>query len=327
MADDIPVTGAMSYIQYGWESTYGSASGTIDKAFGHDVKITNIERDHGSIPIYALGSNDPSKAAAGKFAGSISVEFVMASTYFMRAVLGLETIGGAGPYTHTYAYNTGNVVTSITIEHGIDLDTDNVYKYLGCVLRTCEIVCSINEPIKVRLIFDYANESLAAVGYDASPATDSEEPFSYSQASLEIPNGTVINRVQSFTLTINRNPTITYSLDDRRGQKAVWGETRWEWRMTVAEENDDLIADAYGQATGPLQKTLPSGEASLELTIQNSDTSPATDERKLVFLMSTTHIGSDTMSVEVGSVIFHDFSGYCLGKTSIIGTDNTTPTP
>lgn len=325
---DFPVTGAASYIQYGWEAaaTYGTAATTIDKAFGHGQRIT-VNRNSNLERIWGLGNPYATKITAGRFEGSLTVEFILASTYFLKAVMG--TVADADDATfghsHTYTHNTGYTATSITIENGLNLDTDNVYKYLGCIVSSCEISCTVGEPIRVRLEFLYANESLATSGLDASPATDAEEPMEFAEASLEIPNATAIARVQSFIFTISKEPEILYGLGGRDGKKAVWRRTSYDFRMTTTEENDDFIADEYGQATGPLTTTIPAGEASLELTISNGGSGTA--RRHLIFLMTTTFLTSDSLPQDVGSTLIHDWTGYCLGHTSMIGMDNTAATP
>lgn len=326
---DFPVSGAASAITVGLETTYGSESGAVAGdtmiAFGNDQKLT-AERNMNTNPVYGLGSPYASKAYSGIFEGRLRVEFVLASTYFMELVMGKCSDAGSTPYTHTYADNTGYTATSCSIENGINLDTDSVFVYLGCVVDSCEIVGRINEPVRVTLNFLYANETKATSGLDASPDTDTEEVMVFSEGSLQIPSGTTIARVQSFTLRIVKNAQLIYGLGSRIASKAIWRNMIFEWDAEISYENADMIEDLYGQATGPLTATNPSGEASLILTFANGES--GSDDRSLTITLDDTFVRSDTLPQNVAEHMVQTVNGFCINApTSIVGEDNTATSP
>jgi len=321
---DFPVSGSNSYIQYGWETSYGSVSASINKAFGHNQKLT-IRRNMNTRPVYGLGDLDATKTYSGLFEGGLTVEFDLASTYFMKAVMGTVSDGGTGPFTHTYSDSTGFVPTSFSLENGINLDTDTVWKFLGCVVDRCIIEGRVGETVKVTLELKYASETWASSGIDTSPATDSEDIMVFSEGSLQIPSGTTLARVQSFRLELVRNAELIWGLGSRIASKSVWKTREWNWTMDVTYENEDMIQDLYGQTSGPLTATNPAGEASLVLTFTNGGATTAL--RSLVMTLTNSYITSDNMGQNVENLLTAEYTGFSLDYTSIIGTDNTSTTP
>ena len=323
---DYPITGSASYIQWDFETTYGTfATGTF-KAFGLGPSITP-SRTMNMVRVYGLGDVDAKDTVAGVFEGRLTVEFILASTYFMKAVMGKVEDADDPTYghSHTYADNTGFTTTSISIENGINLDTDSLFKYLGCVVDRCTIRGTIGEPVTVTLELVYAEETKATTGLDATPATEAEAPMVFSEGSVQLPSGTTLARVQSFELEIVRNAKLIAGLGDRCPSASVWGIREWNFTMDISYENASLVEDMYGQATGPLTATNPAGEASLVLAFSNG--AATTARRSLIFTMATTHIVSDELPQKIEEHMVHSVTGWCEDYTSIIGIDNTATTP
>ena len=81
-----PTSGYASYVNYGYEATYGTAvSGT--RTFGHGVKITH-NRKNNLERIYGLGNRNMTANVAKQYEGTASIEFVMSNGSFLRALLG-----------------------------------------------------------------------------------------------------------------------------------------------------------------------------------------------------------------------------------------------
>jgi len=321
---EFPTSGANSYIQYDFETTFGTlATGTF-KAFGHNQRITVTKTRDWTLN-WGLGDYDAQTATSAKFKGVAVVEFDLASSYFWKAVMGkvVDDVDGSSK-THTYSDNTGNAITSISIEYGVDLDTDNVYKLLGCICRTCELTAREGEAVHIRLTFDYADEIKATSGLDATPATDAETILTYAEGTLEIPDGSAIARVSEFVLTINRNPEIKFGLGSATGTHAVWRNREWRFRMTMTYENDDMVEDFYGGSTVPID-TIPAGEASLELVFSNGEADAAL--RKQEIELTTTYIESLTERHNVKETLTQDIVGFSLADTLIVGYDATAATP
>lgn len=328
---NFPVSGSASAITVGLETTYGSVSGAVAGdtmiAFGHNQKI-NVERNMNTRGVWGLGSPYASKAYSGLFEGRLTIDFTLASTYFMELVMGKCTDADDATYgySHTYADNTGYTVTSCSIENGVNLDTDSVFVYLGCVVDSCELRARIGESVDITLNMLYAEETKATSGLDTSPDTDTEEPLVFSEGSLDIPDGTTLARVQSFTLRFIKNAQLIAGLGDRCPSKAVWRNMAFEFDLEISYENADLIEDMYGQATGPLTATNPAGEATLTLMISNAGSGTA--RRHLEIKLTNTFITSDSLPQNIEEHMVHRVRGFCLNApTSIIGMDNTATSP
>ena len=325
---DIPVTGSASYIQYDFETTFKTLAPGTYKAFGHNQRIT-VDRNANITRVWGLGSPEASKVVAGRFEGRLNITFDLASTYFLKAVMGKVADGGATPYTHTYTYNTGYTVTSISVENGITLgegaDGDSLFKYLGCLVDSCEMAATIGDAAKVILNCLYATETKATSGIDATPAVDAEDILIFSEGSLDIPSGSTLARVQRFTLRIVRNAELVWGLGNRTATKGIWKVTEFNFELDLSYENADLIEDAYGQATGPLTTTIPAGEASLVLTFTNGGAGAL--QRSLVITLTTTFVNTDSLPQDPGAHMVLGVTGFSLGETSIIGSDNTAATP
>ena len=328
---DFPISGSGAGLTVGLETTYGVVSSAVAGdtciAFGHNQSIT-VDRNMNTTAVWGLGIPYASKSYSGLFEGRLTVNFVLASTYFMELVMGQCTDADDGTYgySHTYTDNTGYAVTSCSIENGLDLDTDQVFTYLGCVVDSCEMTMRVGEPVNVTLNMPYAKEIKATSGRDTTPDTDDEEPLVFSEGTLEIPDGTAIARVQSCTLRFIKNAQLIAGLGDRCPSKAIWKNMAIEFDLEVSLENADLIEDMYGQATGPLTATNPAGEASLEITLSNAGATTA--RRSLTMLFGYTFIRSISVAQKVEDHMIQRVSGYCISApTSIVGIDNTATSP
>jgi len=320
---DFPISGAQNYIQVGRETTYGTGV-TCNQPLGHNTSITPSENMN-ETPVYGLGSPYPSKVFAGLFEGKLTINFDLASTYFMRLVMGTVTDGGAEPFTHTYNDNTGYAVTSFTLEDGSDLDQDVVSKYAGCAVDSCEMTCRVGEPTSVVLNCLYASTTKANTGLDTTPAADAEDLLIFSEGSWQFPSGTTIARVQSITLRILKNAQLIWGLGSRVATKAIWKQMIFEWDAEIAFENDAMLETLYGQTTGPLTATNPAGQASFVLTWTNGGATTAL--RSLVITLGTSQIVSMEIPKKVGELTIQRVKGFSISKTSAVGTDNTATNP
>jgi hypothetical protein len=279
-------------------------------------------------PVYGLGSPYASKTFAGLFEGKITCNFDLASTYFLELVMGSCTDADdvTYGYSHTYVDNTGYAASSFTLEDGSDLDQDVIQKYLGCVVDTCEMTMRVGESTPVVLNCLYACTLKSNAGIDTSPATDAEDLLIFSEGSMQMPSGTTLVRVQSVVLRILKNAQLVWGVGSRIASKAIWKQMIFEWDLDLAFENDDLLEQFYGQATGPLTGTNPAGAASLVLTWSNAGATTA--RRSLTVTLSTSQIVNVDIPKKVGELTVQRVRGFSIGApTSIVGIDNTATNP
>ena len=296
-------------------------------ALGHNQSVTPNENMN-ETPVYGLGSPYASKAYAGLFEGRLTINFDLASTYFLELVMGgcTDTDDPTYGYAHTYVDNAGYATTSFSLEDGSDLDQDVVDKYLGCVIDSCEMIMRVGETTPVTLNCLFANTLKANTGLDTTPASDAEELLIFSLGSVQLPSGTTLASVQSMTLRMLKNAQLVWGLGSRVATKAIWKQMIFEWDLEMAFENDDLIETMYGQATGPLTGTNPTGAASLILTWSNA--AATTARRSLTVTLSTSQIVSIDIPKKIGELTVQRIRGFSIGApTSIVGIDNTTLNP
>jgi len=279
-------------------------------------------------PVYGLGSPYASKTYAGLFEGKLTINFDMASTYFWELIMGScnDTDDPTYGYAHTYVDNTGYAVSSFSVEDGSDLDEDVVIKYLGCVVDSAELTFRVGETTPVTLNCLYASETKANAGLDTTPAADTEELLIFSEGSVQIPSGVTLARIQGGTLRPLKNAQLVWGLGSRIASKAIWKTMIFELDLDMAFENDNLLETFYGQATGPLTATNPTGAASAVLTWSNA--AATTARRSLTITLSTTQIISYSIPKKIGEMTVLSVKCFCIGApTSIVGIDNTTLNP
>src|SRR3990167_2910472 len=312
-----PATGATSELRYGWETSYASEQGTKDKVFGHGTKIVTLTRNNNLESVFNVGQRNAQALAEKQFGGSLSVEFILANPWWLRAVLGAApSTTGAGPYTHTYSES--NTIVSMSIENEITSDTASVTAFLGCKVNTCVITAAVGELVKVRLDMIYANEA-----EDTSVAADVEESFalfSFAFATLEFPNGSTINDIQTVEITINNNAEMVYGLGSRIGQQLPVKNRSYTARISRTFEDAATFLEAfYGLGTGP--DTIVEETATMEVNFDNGLTT--TNQRKFAFLFTGVKIDEHNMPQDSAELVIEDLSLIMRDLTSVIVTNNT----
>jgi len=316
---DIPRIGAFSYIQYGIEdSAYGTEAGTRDSAFGHDISIT-IDRRNNMIESRGLGDRNVQALIAGQFEGMATVEGIMGTTHWLATFWGASSTVTGTPDTHTYAES--DTLPSITIENGVDLGTtDSVTKLLGCKLNEVALTCAINEPIRFRATFFYKTET-EGTSLDSTPATDADEPFNFAQASVELPDGTTLERVQRLELTLTNNLIRSFGLGSRFLSKLIPGNRSYKFTMdTTFEAASDLLEVFYGSSTAPAATVATK---SVDINITNGLAND--NERHLQIQLGDVKLDTQSLPQTAGEQIVETVSGIASAGTGI-GQDDDTST-
>ena len=318
---NFPIAGASVRLSYGWEATFGTVSGSVNKAFSQGVKLNAFDIDNSVDYIYGLGSQDAQKSVTKEFKGTWGIEFALSDPWFLRAILGGNpTDGGATPYTHTYDAVMGisDTMTSISTVVGFDLDTDSNQTLLGCICNSMTLNAAVGDIIKVTLDGTFANlDKDTTLDSLVSPV---EEPFSFAAASFEIPNATTIADVQSVEMSWNRNPKQVFGLGSRTQQKSVATEREWNVRLAATYENDDQFwDDLLGSTTAPT--AIPAEVATCELTITNGGASSAM--RKFVFLFTDVRVERGAITASTDAVVNQDITLRARSLSSVIVSNAT----
>lgn len=317
-----PVSGYATTMQYGWETTFGSASGTYNKAFGQGQKITTFDIDNTNEPVFQIGSRDAQRQYVKDFKGSFGIEFLLSDPWFMRSVLGAApTTAGAGPYTHTWTVANGgiaNTLSSMTINAATDLDTDSDKLLLGCAVDTCSISAAVDEAVKVRLDGKYANSTKdTSLTTAVNPV---EEALYFQQASLEFPTSTTLADVQSYEMNFGNNIDMIYGLGSRFAQKVVARQRDWTMKVSMTYEADaDLLDKVLGSSTAATA-TVPE-IATMKFTATNGLST--TNTRSYVFTFANVMVEKTSMPITLEDTTKIDATLRARTLTSLVVTNNT----
>jgi len=316
-------TGISSYLQYGYETTFGTAASSTDIAFGHGVKITTLTRRNNYEQVNTLGNRDVTCLVPGRFEGTLTTEFFFGNSYFLKGVLdGSPVDAGSGPYTHTYT--PSDTLPSITMENGIDLDTDHRALLLGGKITTCTMTFEQGAPARVSLDIPYVDETINTT-LDGTPATETDDcPFFFAQATLEFPTSTTIDVPGTVEIVIDNTNEIIHGLGSRIGQQTLSKKRKYSIRCTVPfEKQSDFLDQFMGSTTGPI--TNPAEVATLKLTLTNGEA--GTDLRSVVFSFANVKIDEESLAQEPGEPIREEITLIARTLTDVVATDNTTSVP
>lgn len=322
--------GALSYTNFGFESTKGTVAGSFPRPFGHGTKIS-INRKNNMERIYGLGARNASANTAKKYEGTASIEFLLGAgntaiahggASWLRAVLGaIPTDAGGGPYTHTYAES--NSLVSMSIANAVELGTaDYVSALIGFEVNTCNISAAVDEIVKVKLEGPYRTESLATTGI-GSVVTPTEDVLTFAQGTLSVA-GTTVGYVQSIDLTITNNLEFIWGLGSRYATASTPKTRTYDFKMNVVFSDVSLLLEKFFGQAAPIAATdlatlNPAGVACV-LTFTNGGATTAL--RSVVFTFANLYLDEHSLPIDVNEVVKEDVSGYALSCTSIIVTNN-----
>ncbi len=291
----------ISFVNFGWETAFGTVSTELDKVFGQGTRLSTLQRKNNVESVYGLGSRNATKLVPKNFEGLATVEFALSNPWFFRAVMGTVSSTGTAPATHTFA--EANTIPSISVENNITIDTVSKAHLLGAKVNQCTISASVNEIARVRLDLIYSDEAHAtSAGTYVAPTF---EVFTFAHGSFELPNGTTIAEVQSAEVVITNNAQMVYGAGNRRGSQCVVKNREYSARVSAAfEDATKGLHLLYGQATGPLTNTVPAESADLELTFTNSLT--GANKRAITMTFTGAHLDEHNLPQDPTALIIED---------------------
>lgn len=337
MAQNV-VGGAQAYVNYGFESAYGTVASSFPRPFGQGVKMS-VTRKNNMERIFGLSARNAQANIAKKYEGSANVEFILGAgndsiddggASWLRAVMGaVPTDGGATPYTHSYAES--NTLASFSIASGVELGTaDYVSNLIGCKVKTCNITAAVGEVVNVKLDVLYKTETLSTSGISAQVQSN-EVPLTFAQGSLSV-NGTTVGYVQNVDLTIDNDLEMVWGLGSRYAQAAVEKTRKYDIKMGVEFTDVSLLLEKFfGKAAAIAATDLatlnPAGVACV-LTFDNGLS--GINSRKIVFTFANLYLDEESLPMNVGEVIKEDVTAWALSCTSVVvsnatATDVATP--
>jgi hypothetical protein len=217
-------TGSYAYIQWSPEATFNTAatnlrnhgaSGARSEQFGFEQRITGWSFTQNKIPLSQLNSVKVKTFAYGQTRGSLSLDFVMSSPWFL-ALIGMNdavTTGVSAPFTHTFTLDNttdNTAIRSFSTEIGQEAGgTDIVRTLTGGVVNSATISTSVGELVKVTLDSNYANEAVTST-LDACAAGISvcaHVPYTFAHGAITSTDLALAcaGQIQDFDVTFTQN--------------------------------------------------------------------------------------------------------------------------
>lgn len=326
-------SGAFSWCNYGFETTYGTVAATFPRPFGQGVKITIAQRNN-MERIFNLGARNAGANVAKKFEGTASVEFVLGAgetsiahggASWLRAVLGaIPTDSSSGPTLHTYAES--NTLASFSISTGTDMGSlDAGFALIGCKVMSMTLTAAVGEVARVRLECPFRTMSFTSATNAITQVVPTEVPLTFAQGTLSVA-GVDVGYVQSVELTVNEDLEMVWGLGSRYATAGVEKRREYNLRMTVAFSNAALLLEKfYGKASVVAATDLatlnPAGVACV-LTFDNGLST--TSQRSVIFTFANLYLDEHSLPLDVNEVVKEDVTGYALSCTNVVVKNSTT---
>lgn len=266
-------TGAHSYVKYGWESTFGTKSSTLDKVFGLQQRISNWSVNNSRKTLGTLNAVEPQNYAYGQQTGSLSIDFVLSNPWIFRALYGAPTTNSSGsPEVHTYQ-NADKDIQPFSVEVGIELGaTDQVRSPLGCVLNSLSIRAGIDDLINCSADISYGKEGDATTSLDSSPPSDDINfPYTFAHGALTW-GGSTVAEIQRCDITFAQNPSLLYTLNSHQATGAYRQMFEITGSFEASLKDSTKFAQLLDQIEKPNTEVVSSG---MVLTFTNGGSGSA----------------------------------------------------
>ena len=274
-------TGAHGYIQYGWESTFGSVSSGFDKPFGLQQSVGAITLNNSRKDIRKLNQVEREAFAYGQQSGSVSVDFILSNPWLFKALYGAATTSGSSaPYTHTYD-DAPKTVTSFSTEVGFAGETENISrKMLGCILSGFSINTAVDDLVNVTADITFGSEGDATTSLDSTPAADDINfPYTFAHGSLKWYNGSslaTVAEVQSVSTTFTQNANLLYAVGSHKATATYRQGFDINGTFQTSWKDNNMLQQLIDQIDTPPSSEIHSGSsAALELKFTNGGSGAA----------------------------------------------------
>ena len=307
------IAGLDSYIVYGKETTYGTATGTIGSACAYTQSFNptiknNVKPFRGFVSTTSDG-RAVDKYAAGQLEVSWDMDIIPNSFGFMEYVLGTSSYVGT---TETTTYEAAQKPRSFTMSHNIqNASTAREETYLGCVANSFSLKAAVGEAVSVSLSGLSSNVRYGAT-LDTNVAYSTDEVWTFQHGTLNV-DGDITNIIDSVELTIENNWETKYGLGSRLVKTAVPKERDISLKFTVKYLNDDVYSKLLGAAK-PTSTGSPTAVSSTVLTFTNGN-------KTLTITLSDGYLEDFSETANLNELIVEDFTLIC--KSVICVWDNS----
>ncbi len=206
------------------------------------------------------GGRNVAKAVPGLSDHSIDVEMDVLNWLFLEYVLG--AIAG----TTTKTYTETDAPPSMTLHRCIDnpgaAATDQDAIWIGTVIDSVTIKCSVGEPVSVTLNMKAGSKKFdtTILSKQALPTVD---VYHFAGASIELPNATPLtNIIDTLEITISNNFDMKGGLGSFNPQNAKARTRDYKIKFTVSYLDNALVQAVQGLAA-PTDTTEPTEYATI----------------------------------------------------------------
>ena len=315
--------GTNSHVRYAYEAVFGTAEAdaNISGMFGHGVTFSATARNN-TERIANLNTRDYTKYAAKKFEGTFTVDFQLSNAFFLKGAVGNATTTGSDPYTHTYDSSLTKGLSGATIQSSENLDTDSERTFTGCLFNNTTLTMNVGDVVTGRIDGLYAKEAKDSTLNTTWETPDTEDVFTFAEATLEIPNATAKLEVQNVELSIANNVEMLWGLGSRIATKGVPKQRAYEVRMSRIREADADVLDLfYGNTTTLTDPSGAANTATLEITLDNEQATTA--QRKIVILLDQIQFEDYNAPITVAELTKESVTAYALSGTTFTYLDST----
>jgi len=289
--------------------------------FGKEQKANGLEFSNNQIPLGQLYSPEIECFVYGRNEGKVSMEYVLSNPWILTSVLDDPITTGLGPYTHTWSSDPDTNssirdIKSLSLEIGFEGTSGNVVRTItGVVSPSLALRMSLNEPIRVTQELIWGQDSVDT-SLDNSIASETKfTPYTFVNASIELPSSTEVATIQDFDLNLNTNAELLYELGDANSVDAYRKILEMTGKINLTVLNKTNIA-----------RVLAREElASMKVTITNGLT--GTNEKSIVMTFAGVGLSLHSNSgIEPGELVLENVDFQCR-SVSIVATNNTTTQP
>lgn len=265
-------TGAHAYLKYGWETTFGTPSGAIDKKFGINDSLGSWSLNHNRQDLPALNQVTVEHYAYGQQQGSLSVDFTLSNPWILRSILGTPSKTGSNPYVYTYPHASNGInktPQSFTVEIGFDGSSGDIVRTLqGCVAESLSINTSVGQLVNCSVSASYGIENAPSVSLGTAPTEPTVVfPYTFAHARLKY-NGQTLAQVQDLQITIAQNTALLYALNSHQAVDAYRQllDITGSFKASLINKNilEDMLEQISKGTSGTYSETV-GGSPELEI--------------------------------------------------------------
>lgn len=227
-----------------FETTYGQDPGVVAGIrMPYISESLSAEREQGVAEVMD-GRRDPKRPFQGSLnvSGDITVPLDKRYIgYWFKALFGVPTTTGAGPYTHVFKIDNVNCQPSFLLEKQFE-DLTQYLKFNGLKVSSMSISISGEGNDQAQVTFGLVGSDVndSVTSYDASPTTHSFKQFNLSDSSID-EGGAGNGQFTEISLDVNAGLDESVFTIGGGGKRASIPEGRYEITGSGTILFDDMI--------------------------------------------------------------------------------------